>query len=67
LFVMAGPVPAIHIFLAAMFARRGCPGTTNFDALRACNDDIQRDYSSGHPPARFRLRTNYPVAAAFGQ
>ena len=26
LFVMAGPVPTIHAFLAATFARRGCPG-----------------------------------------
>jgi len=34
-FVMAGPVPAIHVFPAAMLARRGCPGRMREDALRA--------------------------------
>jgi hypothetical protein len=68
LFVMAGPVPAIHVFTAAKTWMPGIrPGMTNFEALLTCNDGIRGDYSSRHPPARFRLRTNYAFAAACGQ
>jgi hypothetical protein len=34
-FVMAGLVPAIHVFLAATLLRRGCPGSqTSLRSLR---------------------------------
>jgi hypothetical protein len=41
-FVMAGLDPAIHVFIAAMKARRGCPGirafTPVFDGLLPGHD-----------------------------
>jgi hypothetical protein len=37
MFVMAGLVPAIHVFLAAIPLRRGSPGMTNFIERRTLN------------------------------